>query len=221
MNLHLDVDQHPLPRPKELFATLANGKAFTKIDLSQAYQQMQLEESSAQYLTINTHTGMYQYTRLPFGVASVPAIFQRAMDMILQGIDGVICYIDDILVTGITDEQHLERLDEVLKRLKTNGLRVKREKCAFFQNSVEYLRHLVDAAGLHTLPSKVEAIVQAPEPENVQQLRSFLGLVNYYSKFVPNLATTVHPLSQLLKHDAQWRWTSECADAFKKVKEAL
>ena len=133
VNPHLDVDQHPLPRPEELFATLANGKAFTKIDLSQAYQQMQLEESSAQYLTINTHTGLYQYTRLPFGVASAPAIFQRAMDMILQGIDGVICYIDDILVTGITDKQHLERLDEVLKRLKTNGLRVKREKCAFFR----------------------------------------------------------------------------------------
>ena len=79
--------------------------------------------------------------------------------MILQSIDGVVCYIDDILVTGITDEQHLGRLDEVLKRLKMNGLRVKREKCAFFQNSVEYLGHLVDAAGLHTLPSKIEAIV--------------------------------------------------------------
>ena len=98
---------------------------------------------------------------------------------------------------------------------------MKREKCAFFQNSVEYLGHLVDAAGLHTLPSSVEAIVQAPKPENVQQLRSFLGLVNYYSKFVPNQAATLHPLNQLLKHDAQWRWTSECADAFKKVKEAL
>ena len=170
VNPHLDVDQHPLPRPEELFSTLANGKAFTKIDLSQAYQQMQLEESSAQYLTVNTPTGLYQYTRLPFGVASAPAIFQSAMDMILQGIDGVICYIDDILVTGITDKQHLEKLDEVLKRLKTNGLRVKREKCAFFQNSVEYLGHLVGVAGLHTLPSKAETIVQAPESENVQQL---------------------------------------------------
>ena len=113
VNLYLDVDQHPPPRLEELFATLANGKAFTKIDLSQAYQQLQLEESSAQYLTINTPMGLYQYTRLPFGVASAPAIFQRAMDMILQGVDG---YIDDILVTGVTDEQHLERLEEVLKR---------------------------------------------------------------------------------------------------------
>ena len=104
VNPHLDVDQHPLPRPEELFSTLANGKAFTKIDLSQAYQQMQLEESSAQYLTVNTPTGLYQYMRLPFGVASAPAIFQSAMDMILQGIDGVICYIDNILVTGITDK---------------------------------------------------------------------------------------------------------------------
>ena len=95
------MDQHPLPRPEELFATLANGKAFTKTDLSQAYQQMQLEESSVQYLTINTPMGLYQYTWLPFGVTSAPAIFQRTMDMILQGLDGVICYIDNILVTAM------------------------------------------------------------------------------------------------------------------------
>ena len=100
-------------------------------------------------------------------------MFQRVMDMILQGIDGVICYIDDILVAGSTDEQHLERLEEVLKRLKEYGLRVKRNKCDFFQRQVEYLGHQVDADGLHTLPSKVDAIVQAPAPESEQQLRSF------------------------------------------------
>ena len=108
---------------------------------------------------------------------------------------GVICYVDDILVTRSTDEQHLERLEEVLKRLKEYGLRVKRNKCDFFQRQVEYLGHQVDADGLHTLPSKVDAIVQAPAPESEQQLRSFLGLLNYYSKFIPNLATMVHPLN--------------------------
>ena len=100
INQAIDIDQYPLPRLADLFATLTKGKYFTKLDLSQAYQQMQLEETSAQYLTINSHQGLYQQTRLPFGVASAPATFQRAMDTILQGVKGTICYIDDILVTG-------------------------------------------------------------------------------------------------------------------------
>ena len=120
---------------------------------------MVLDEESAKCLTINTHLGPYQYIRLPFGVASAPAMFQRAMDMILQGLDGVIVYIDDILVTGSTNKEHLERLEEVLKRLKEYGLRVKKHYC---QPLVEYLGHQVDTHGLHTLSSKVAATVQAP-----------------------------------------------------------
>ena len=221
VNQGLDVDQHPLPKPDDLFATLAGGKFFTKLDLSAAYQQMLLEEESKCYLTINTHLGLFQFTRLPFGVASAPAIFQRAMDMILQGVQGVICYIDDILIAGSTSEEHLQKLEEVLQRLKAHGVRLKKEKCAFMRNSVEYLGHVVNAEGRCTLPSKVEAIVQAPQPENAQQLRSFLGLLNYYSKFVPNLASTLHPLNQLLQQDVKWRWTKECANAFEKAKEGL
>ena len=137
INGAIDIDQYPLPRPSDLFATLTNGRLFSKLDLSQAYQQMRLKETSAQYLTINTHQGLYQQTRLPFGVASAPATFQRAMDTILQGVNSTVCYIDDILVTGSTDEQHLHRLKEVFKRLKDAGLKLKQEKCAFFQQSVE------------------------------------------------------------------------------------
>ena len=152
VNQCLDVDQYPLPKPNDLFATLPTGKFFSKLDLSQAYQ---LDEESAKYLTINTHLGLYQYTGLPFGVASAPAIFQRAMDQILQSIPGVVCYIDDILVIGSNSEEHLQRLEEVLKRLKSRGLRVKKNKCVFYQSSVEYLGHLVDAEGLHALyPAK-------------------------------------------------------------------
>ena len=221
INQAIDVDQYPLPRPTDLFATMAKGKSFSKLDLSQAYQQMQLDEQSAQYLTINTHLGMYQYTRLPFGVASAPAIFQRAMDEILQGIEGTVCYIDDILVTGSTDKEHLQRLEEVLRRLRDNGLRLKPEKCAFFQPSVEYLGHMIDPVGIHPLPSKLEAIVKAPPPKNVQQLRSFLGLLNYYSKFVRNLASLIHPLNQLLQHNVRWKWSAECIYAFESAKKEL
>ena len=135
-------------------------------------------------MTINTHKGLYQFNRLPFGVASAPAIFQQTMEKILQGLPGVTVYIDDILVTGRSDKEHLDALEKVLHRLSEYGLRLKRDKCSFMQSSVEYLGYIVDKDGLHATPSKVEAIVNAPAPEEVQELRSFLGLVNYYGKFI-------------------------------------
>ena len=115
INQALDVNQYPLPKPDDLFATLADGKKFTKLDLSQAYQQLELDEDSSQYVTVNTHRGLYRFTRLPFGVASAPALFQQLMDTMLQGIPHVICYIDDILVTGVNDSEHLSSLAAVLE----------------------------------------------------------------------------------------------------------
>ena len=101
VNPALEVDRYPLPKPEDLFATLAGGKCFTKIDLTHAYQQMALDKQSRELVTINTHKGLYCYTRLPFGVASAPAIFQKTTDTVLQGLPKVICYLDYILVTGI------------------------------------------------------------------------------------------------------------------------
>lgn len=115
LNQALDVEQYLLPKPDDLFATLAGGEKFTMLDLSQAYQQLLLDDDSWQYVTVNTHRGLYHYTHLPYGVASAPAIFQRVMDTILQGLPGVICYIDDILVTGSNDAEHLQNLERVLK----------------------------------------------------------------------------------------------------------
>ena len=221
VNQDLDVDQYPLPKPEELFTSLAGGQHFSKLDLSQAYQQLLLDEDSKRYTTINTHKGLYQYTRLPFGVASAPALFQKTMDTILQGIPHVICYLDDILVTGADHTEHLHNLAEVMSRLEHHGLRLKRSKCVFLQSSVDYLGYHVDAQGLHTLPTKVEAIAQAPEPQNVPQLRSFLGLLNYYGKFVPNLATIVHPLNALLRQDVKWHWDAKCSKAFTEAKRVL
>ena len=221
VNRSLNIDQYPLPKPADLFATLAGGQMFTKLDLTQAYQQLLLDENSQQYTTINTHQGLYQYTRLPFGISSAPAIFQKTMNVILQGIPHVCCYIDDILVTGVNQQEHLQNLEEVLRRLEQNNLRIKKPKCEFFKDSVEYLGHCVDAQGIHTLPSKVEAILRAPDPKNLQQLRSFLGLLNYYGKFIPNLANIVHPLNQLLQRDAKWTWTPDCVQAFTAAKQAL
>ena len=111
VNKSLKVDQHPLPRPDELFAALSRGVKFSKIDLTHAYQQMTLDTDSRVYVTINTHQGLFRYTRLPFGIASAPAIFQSTMETILQGLTNVQCYIDDIMVTGTSEQEHLHNLE--------------------------------------------------------------------------------------------------------------
>ena len=221
LNPVLEVDQHPLPRPEEIFASLAGGKKFTTLDLSQAYQQILLDEASRKLVTINTHQGLYRYTRLPFGVASAPAIFQRTMDVVLQGIPSVMCYIDDIIITGPTEQEHLATLSTVLERLQSYGFRLKQSKCTFMGDSVEYLGHVIDAKGLHATPEKLAAIRDAPSPRNIQELRSFLGLLNYYGKFIPNLSTLIHPLNGLLGHNAVWNWTEVCTKAFNAAKSAL
>ena len=166
MNQVLDVEQYPLPKPEELFATLAGGSVFSELDLSQAYLQLQLDEASTPYVTINTHQGLYSYTRLPFGVASAPAIFQKMMDTVLQGIPSVIVYIDDILVSSKDNESHLRSLEEVFVRLQKHGFRLKQEKCAFLLSAVEFLGHHISKDGIRVLPDKAEAIAEAPAPTN-------------------------------------------------------
>lgn len=120
---HLEVDQHPLPKPEEMFTMLVGGQKFTKLDLSQAYQDLQLDVVSKKLVTINTHKGLYRYTRLSFGVASAPALFQKTMDCLLQGIPGVVCYINDILITGANDQDNLNTLEAVLNQLQIHGFR--------------------------------------------------------------------------------------------------
>ena len=225
VNQALEIDQYPLPKPEGLFATLAGGKKFTKLDLSQAYQQLALDDDSRKLVTVNTHRGLYRYTRLPFGIASAPAIFQKLMVTVLRDIPNVICYLDNILVTGKSDDDHLHTLGIVLRRLDDHGFRVKKGKCAFLQPCVEYLGHKINCEGLQALPSKIAAITQAPTPHNVQELRSFLGLLNYYGKFIRNLSTIVHPLNSLLQAHKRCpeceQACPECEQAFKKAKEEL
>ena len=195
VNPALEVDKYPLPRPEDLFATLAGGKKFTTLDLSHAYNQLILDSESQKYVVVNTHKGLYSYKRLPFGIASAPAVFQRVMDQILQGMD-----LDDILITGATEREHLANLTEVLCRLSQHGVRLRQEKCRFWQDSVEYLTD-----------SKLRAITEAPPPTCVQELLAFLGLLNYYGRFIPNHATLSQPLNNLLCN----------AKAFKLIKDTL
>ena len=147
-----------MPNSRDLFAILAGGKRFTRLDMKQAYQQVKMDKESQKYLTITTNKGLFTYTRMPFGISTAPGIWQRAMDSVLAGVPGVICYLNDILIVGDSDEQHEERLKMVLERLDQAGLRLKREKCEFHKTSVEYLGHVIGEQGLKPTESKVKAI---------------------------------------------------------------
>ncbi|XP_064402603.1 uncharacterized protein K02A2.6-like [Halichondria panicea] len=214
-------DTYPLPRIEDIFASLANGKSFTKLDLAHAYQQISLTEESKVLTTVNTHKGLFRYNRLPFGVSAAPSIFQRTMESLMQGLPHVVVYIDDILVTGSTEEEHLRTLEEVLDRLEKAGARLKREKCRFMLSMVEYLGHRISADGLQPTDAKIKALKQAPIPRNVTQLKAFLGLLNYYGKFVPNLSTLLAPLHKLLRKATAWIWGPDQQKAFDQAKQTL
>ena len=215
------LDRYPIPKPEDLFAKLANGKQFSTLDLSHAYQQIPLDPESRKYVVVNTHKGLFQFTRLPFGISSATGIFQRVIESLLQGIDGVVVYLDDILITGSTEEAHLKTLEEMLRRLEQAGLRVKQSKCAFMRPSVCYLGHRIDAEGLHPLDDRVRAIRDAPTPTSVSELKSYLGMLSYYNKFLPNLSSLLHPLHRLLRKDVPWVWGKSQAKAFVNSKKLL
>ena len=128
---------------------------------------------------------------------------------------------DDIIVAGEDEEEHLALLEKVLQRLDQRNLTVNKEKCKFFQKKIEFCGHYIDAEGLHKTPDKIKAVVEAPRPSNTTQLRSFLGMVNYYHGFLSGLASTLAPLHQLLQAGVKWRWTRECEETFRKVKQMM
>ena len=189
--------------------------------MRQAYQQLELAEESREYVVITTPKGLFRYTRLPFGIASAPGMFQRVMESLLKGIKGVMVFIYDILIARESDRGNLESLEEVLRHLEKANLRLKKSKCQFLQRSIDYLGHRIDAAGLHPLPSKVQAIHDAPAPHSVRELKSYVGLLSYYSKFLPNLSVTLHPLYRLLRKNTQWKWSRAQQSAFEESKKLL
>ena len=215
------MDQYPLPNIQDIFASLAGGQRFTKIDLRQAYNQLEMNDNSKNYLTINTHKGLYSYNWLVFGISASPNIWQRTMDQVLKGIPNTSCILDDIIITGKTGDEHLKTLEAVLQRLMDYYLCVNEAKCKFFQEEITYCGHKIDANGLHKTQDKIEAVINAQKPENVTQLRAFLGLVNYYSHFLPSLASVLHPLYQLLKQKVKFLWTESAQKAFQNVKEMI
>ncbi|CAA9997997.1 unnamed protein product [Nesidiocoris tenuis] len=221
INKYIMEDRHPMPTLDEVRAQISGGEQFSVVDLKDAYLQMEVAEDSKKYLVISTHKGFYQYKRMPFGISSAPAKFQKTMDLILRGIDGVICYLDDIIITGKNREEHVLRVEKVLRRLLGSGLRVNLEKCKWLQNSVVYLGHRFDREGVHPTDDHIKAIQDMKEPTNVKELRSFLGCINYYQKFIKNLQGNCAHLYELLQKGVKWNWTEKHSETIQMLKQIL
>ena len=219
VNPQLHVDQHPIPRVDELFAKLQGGQHFSKLDMSDAYLQVELDDATKKLLVVNTHKGLFRYNRLSFGPAPAPAIFQKLVDNLVSGIPYVAAYLDDVIVTGRTKEEHLQNIKQVLAALTDYGMKLRLDKCEFFQQHVTYLGHVISADGLKPSEERVDAIVKIPTPENIKQLESFIGKLNYYGKFLPSFSTICAPLNRLRRQDVEWDWSAECDQAFIQLKE--
>lgn len=221
INRFIETEHYPIPKIEDIFASLSFARVFCVIDLRGAYQQIVVSEASQHYLTMNTIFGLYRYTRLPFGVASAPSIFQEKMERMLAGLEGVFCYLDDILIGGKDENECKERLMLVLQRLNEHHVQINIEKCKFLESSVKYLGHILQNGQIMPNPEKVRAITEAKRPYSIETLQSYLGLFRYYGKFIPNVSDELRPLYDLLHKDRTFDWNNECQAAFEKSKSLI
>ena len=234
-------DAYNLPRIQDTIDSLTGSKYFSKLDLRSGYWQVEIEEED-KHLTAFTvgNMGFFECNRMAFGLTNAPATFQRLIERCMGELNLKECliFLDDILVFSETFEEHLERLEAVFSRLRQNGLKLKPSKCEFFKTSVKYLGHVVSQEGVETDPDKIEALTTWPVPQNVKQLRSFLGFAGYYRRFFKNYACIVKPLNDLLighptnpgvdqkkkkkkKSKVPWQWGEPQQVAFDMIKEKL
>lgn len=218
INKQLIDFKYPLPRIDDVFNSLQGGAQYSKLDLEGAYHQFELDDESREMVTISTHRGVFTMNRLPFGIKPATSIFQRELEKTLLGIPGVVNFLDDIVVTGRNKEEHLANLKEVFQRLLDAGLKLRSDKCVFFKDEISYLGHRLSKNGLAKTSERVEAILKAPIPKNITEVRAFAGLVNYYGKFISGLSQKMAPIYGLLKKENSFQWDDKCLAAFNRIK---
>jgi hypothetical protein len=218
---------YPLPRV-DLLDKLHGATCFSGLDLMSGYHHIRIAPEDQEKSAFRTPFGLYKCKVLCFGLVNAPAVFVQMMDAVFRdrGLHKyVVVYLDDILVYNKTPEEHLQHLESVLQALSDNKLYANFEKCAFNNPEVEYLGHVVSAEGIKPDPKKVQAVLQWPQPANKKELRSFLGLTQYFRKFIQGYSKIAAPLNALLKDNVDWRqpgvWTRECTAAFHTLKQHL
>ena len=221
-------DNYPLPRIDEIPDELAGAKFFSSLDATCGYYQIEMEEESKAKIAFRWKSGFYEFNRMPFGLCNAPATFQRMMDLIFRDINRVfvIPYLDDIIIYSRTEEEHIEHLEETLKRLKNAGISLNKKKCKFFKKEICMLGNIVTEGIVKPDKAKIEAIRAFNKPETIKELRSFLGLLNYCRGFIPGLAKHEVPLSNLLKGESKRSikaitWDETSSKAFEYLRNTL
>ena len=215
----------PIPTLEEVFDTLAdsNAQSFSLCDLRSGFHQVPLCPSTAEKASFITHQGIFTPNRLAFGLRNSPSCFQNLMSRCLKDLNWKIAlvYIDDILIFSQNFDQHLDHLGQVFRNLRAANLRIHPGKCKFAAREVKYLGHILSPKGIKVDPSKDSAIETYPVPKNVKNVRAFLGLAQFYRKYIKSFAQIALPLNKLLRKDVKFEWTEECNQAFLTLKKAL
>ncbi|XP_062708108.1 uncharacterized protein K02A2.6-like [Aedes albopictus] len=222
VNPRMIVDEHPIPKIETIFNKMNGATVFCHLDVTDAYTHLPIDEEFSHILTLNTAThGLIRPTRAVYGAANIPAIWQRRMESIFQGLDNVVVsFYDDIIVFAKDFESLLQALTVILDRLRLHGLRLNRSKCVFAASSLDCLGHKIDRHGLHKSDKHVEAIRDAPRPTTPEELQLFLGKATYYNAFIPNLSERARSLRDMLLADA-FEWTPQASKAYLDLKEVL
>ena len=214
-------ERHVTPTVKEMIGDLNGARVFSKLDLNQGYNQLELAPESRYITTFSTHMGLMRYKRLNFGISSAAEIFQNVIRETLEGIDGAMNISDDILVSGKTHEEHDQNLRAVFQRLREKGLTLNKSKCEYSKDKLEFFGYVFSKDGISPDPKKVEDVVNLHTPSTASEVRSLLGMTNYCSRFIPDYATKTEPLRKLTHKDQPWCWTAEHDRAVSQLKDAL
>ncbi|KAL5475730.1 hypothetical protein EMCRGX_G025580 [Ephydatia muelleri] len=206
-------DAYPLPQINDTLETLSDSKIFSTLDLASGYWQVVLTENDRQKTAFCTTEGLYEFKVMPFGLCNAPATFQRLMDIGLQWTSCLV-YLDDIIVLGRTFTEHLSNLGSVFSRIHDAGLKIKPEKCSFLKEKVKYLGHIVSKEGIAADPEKTATVKAWPTPTSTKEVQQFLGLANYYRRFIKDFAQIAKPLHKLTERTSSFLWTTECKKSF-------
>lgn len=225
LNSRTVKDSYPLPRTDDILDSLGASKPryFSSLDLQSGFWQTELTERAKPLTSFSTYDGFYEFIKMPFGLSNAPATFSRMMSRVLEGLNWEYCvlFIDDILVSSRSYDEHLTRLQAVFDRLKGANLKLKIRKCIFGKRKISFLGHVVSPEGIAPDPHKCSAVMDFPRPQRIKHVRAYLGLTGYYRKHCPNYALIARPLYRLLKKDQPFVWTDECQAAFDKLKDIL